>query len=192
MANLGRALIASALLSLCAGSALALAQAPATNPDAKLLVDYQERVKKYMEVHKSAKKDAPPIKETKDAGAIKAAQDALAAKIRALRPAARQGEIFTPEIAKLFRRLMYPETTGREGAETKQTLKEDAPPPKTVPLKVNARYPDEQPLPTMPPNLLANLPKLPEELEYRIVGKDLILRDVPANLIVDFIPGAIR
>src|SRR5262245_1051128 len=117
MANLGRALIASVLLSLCAGSSLALAQAQATNPDAKLLVDFQERVKKYMEVHKNAKKDAPPIKETKDAGAIKAAQDALATQIRALRPAARQGEIFTPEIAKLVRRLMYPETTGREGAE---------------------------------------------------------------------------
>ena len=190
MAHLGRALIACVLLSSCAASSPVMAQA--TNPDAKLQVDYQDRVKKYFELHKSARKDAPPIKETKDAGAIKAAQDALATKIRALRPAARQGEIFTPEIAKLFRRLMYPETTGTEGAETKQTLKEDAPPRAAITLKVNARYPDEQPLPTMPPNLLANLPKLPEELEYRIVGKDLILRDVPANLIVDFIPAAIR
>ena len=190
MANLGRAVIACVLLSSWAESSPVFAQA--TNPDAKLLVDYQERVKKYLELHKSAKKDSPPIKESKDAGAIKGAQDALATKIREMRPAAKQGEIFTPEIAKVFRRLMYPETTGAEGAETKQTLKEDAPAPKTVALKVNARYPDEQPLPTMPPNLLANLPKLPEELEYRVVGRNLILRDVPANLIIDFIPAAIR
>ena len=190
MANLGRALIACVLLSSWAGSALVVAQA--TNPDAKLLVDYQERVKKYFELHKSARKDAPAIKESKDAAAIKGAQDALAAKIRSLRPAAKQGEIFTPEIAKLFRRLMSPEVTGSEGAEAKQTMKEDGPAPKSVTLKVNARYPDEQPLPTMPPNLLANLPKLPEELEYRVVGKDLILRDVPANLIVDFMPGAFK
>lgn len=190
MANLGRTLTAFVLFSWCAGSSFVVAQA--TNPDAKLLVDFQARVKKYVELHKSAKKDGPPIKETKDVAAIKGAQDALAANIRAMRPAARQGEIFTPEIAKVFRRLMYPETTGAEGAETKQTLKEDAPPRSAVTLKVNARYPDAQPLPTMPPNLLANLPKLPEELEYRIVGKDLILRDVPANLIVDYIPGAIR
>ena len=40
-------------------------------------------------------------------------------------------------------------------------------------------------------NLLATLPQLPEDLEYRIVGKDLILRDVHANVIVDFIPGII-
>jgi hypothetical protein len=29
-------------------------------------------------------------------------------------------------------------------------------------------------------------------MEYRVVGKDLVLRDVDANLIVDFIPNAIR
>jgi len=191
MANLGRTLIAIVLFSWCAGSSLVAAQT-AANPDAKLQVDFQERVKKYVELHKSAKKDGPPIKETKDAGAIKGAQDALAANIRVMRPAARQGEIFTPEIAKLLRRLMYPEVTGAEGADTKQTLKEDAPPRAAVSVKVNARYPDAQPLPTMPPNLLASLPKLPEELEYRIIGKDLILRDVPANLIVDYIPGAIK
>jgi hypothetical protein len=71
-------------------------------------------------------------------------------------------------------------------------MKEDAPAPKSVTLKVNARYPDSQPLPTMPPNILASLPRLPEQLEYRIIGRNLILRDVPANLIVDFIPNAIK
>ena len=33
--------------------------------------------------------------------------------------------------------------------------------------------------------LLRKLPDLPPELEYRIVGRHLILRDVKANLIVD-------
>jgi hypothetical protein len=190
MSNLGHTVIAFALFSLSVSSSLAIAQV--ANSDAKLQVDYQERIKKYVELHKNAAKDAPPIKETKDAAAIKTAQDALAAKIRALRPNARQGEIFTPEVAKLVRKLMYPQVTGPQGAETKEAMKEDAPPRKAIPVKVNARYPDEQPLPTMPPNLLANLPKLPEELEYRIVGKDLILRDVPANLIVDFVPAVIK
>ena len=87
-------------------------------------------------------------------------------------------------------RLSLPELQGAEGRETKSAMKEDA--PKTVPLKVNAPYPEGVPLPTLPPNLLANLPQLPENLEYRIVDKHLILRDVDANLIVDFIPNAIR
>ena len=188
MAYLGRWTLA-VVLSLCAFADLR-AQPPQVNPDAKVLQDYQERIKKYLEIHKKA--DVPKMKETKDPADIKQAQEALAAAVRAARPNAKQGEIFTPEIAKLFRRLMYPEVTGSDGAEAKQTMKEDGPAPKSVTLKVNARYPDEQPLPTMPPNLLANLPKLPEELEYRVVGKDLILRDVPANLIVDFMPGAFK
>ena len=55
-------------------------------------------------------------------------------------------------------------------------------------LQVNANYPDGLPLQSMPPSLLLNLPRLPKELEYRFVGRELILRDTQANLIVDVIP----
>ena len=72
----------------------------------------------------------------------------------------------------------------------KEILKDDA--PKAVPLKVNSTYPEGAALPTVPSNLLLSLPTLPEELEYRIVDKNLILRDVQANIIVDFIPNAIQ
>jgi hypothetical protein len=191
MAKLGRAVAGVALIGCFAAcSAATTMQAQTVNPEAKLLADFQERVKKYVELHKNMAKQTPPIKETEDPGKIKAAQDALAAKIQAARANARQGEIFTPEIARQFRRLMYPEVKGPDGPETRQALKEDA--PGVVPLKVNGRYPDHEPLPTVPPNILLNLPRLPEELEYRIVRTDLILRDVPANLIVDFIRGAIK
>ena len=44
---------------------------------------------------------------------------------------------------------------------------------------------------TTPPTLLLNLPKLSEKLDYRIVGNNLVLRDVEANLIVYFLPQAI-
>jgi len=43
----------------------------------------------------------------------------------------------------------------------------------------------------MPPSLLSNLPLLPPELEYRTVGRDVVLRDVGANLIVDVVAGVI-
>jgi len=37
---------------------------------------------------------------------------------------------------------------------------------------------------------LAQLPMLPEELEYRLVDRRLLLRDRDANLIVDVLVGA--
>lgn len=161
-----------------------------TNPDAQIMVDFKQRIDKYMELHNKLKREVPPLKETKDAAKIEAAQDGLADKIRAARKDAKPGEIFTPEIKDHLRRLMSPETKGVEGAQTKEALKEDA--PKSIPIRVNAKYPEAAALPTMPPNLLAALPKLPEELEYRIINKDLILRDVQANVIVDYIQNAIR
>ena len=46
-------------------------------------------------------------------------------------------------------------------------------------------------LTTMPPDLLAVLPPLPPELEYRFVHRDLVLWDVRADLIVDVLRDAI-
>ena len=85
------------------------------------------------------------------------------------------------QVAELFRRLMYPELKGREGRAAKADIAEE---PVNVPLRVNAKYPSTSALPTVPANLLANLPQLPEDVEYRIVDKHLILRDVDANIIL--------
>lgn len=164
-----------------------------SSADAALLKDFKDRVDLYMKVYEKQEKGAAQPKETSDPAKIKTTQDTLAARIQAARSTAKHGDVFTPEIRQLFRRLMYPETKGPDGPETKKAIKEDGPPPpQSKTLKVNARFPEGEPLPTMPPNLLARLPQLPEELEYRILGKDLILRDVNANLIVDFIPNAIQ
>lgn len=177
-----------------------------TNPDALVLADFQKRIDAYMAIHKAAAKDAPPLKETNNPAEIKATQDALGAKIRAARATAKAGDIVTAEIQNKFRRLMYPVVTssapqGTAGREVKKDVKEGLKENteerkeeggKPVVLKVNATYPDDTPLPTTPPQVLMNLPKLPEQLEYRIIGKNLIIRDVEANIIVDFVPNAIQ
>lgn len=176
------------------------------NPDTLVLVDFQKRIDAYMAIHKAALKGAPPLKETKNPAEIKTAQETLGAKIRAARATAKAGDIMTPEIQNKFRRLMYPVVTapapqGTAGravkSDIKEGLKENVEEQKEeggkpVVLKVNATYPSDTPLPTTPPQVLMNLPKLPEQLEYRIVGKNLIIRDVEANIIVDFVPSAIQ
>lgn len=185
--------IALAVLLSCGIATATLdGQEPRVNPDAQVLQDFTKRVQAYMDLHKRLEKKVPPLKTTEDPAKIKASQEALATAIKAERAGAKQGEIFTPEIAALLRRLMYPEVKGEQGAQTRKAMKEDAPAPAQVPIKVNAIYPDAAPLPSVPPNLLASLPKLPEDLEYRVIGQDLILRDVHANLIIDFLPKAIR
>jgi hypothetical protein len=185
--------IAVAVLLSCGLAAATLGgQEPKVNPDAQVLQDFNKRIHAYMDLHNRLEKKAPPLKTTEDPAKIKASQEALAATIKAERAGAKQGEIFTPEVSALFRRLMYPEVKGPQGTQTKKAMKEDAPTPAQVPMKVNEVYPDGAPLPSVTPNLLASLPKLPEDLEYRIIGHDLILRDVHANLIVDFLPKAIR
>jgi hypothetical protein len=89
-------------------------------------------------------------------------------------------------------------TSGRAvKSDVNETLKENAEERKEegkqpVVFKVNASYPDDTPLPTTPPQLLMKLPKIPEQLEYRIVGKTLIIRDVEADIIVDFVPNALQ
>jgi hypothetical protein len=45
--------------------------------------------------------------------------------------------------------------------------------------------------PVMWPSMLAGLPELPGDLEYRFLGRDLLIVDVLANLVVDVLPDAL-
>jgi hypothetical protein len=203
LSRLGVVVLGSVIVVACSteGSSTSTraADRPATpanpqqvNADAQLLADFKGRIDKYMELHNKLEKQAPPLKETKDPAQIKASQVVLAQKIAEARKDAKPGEIFTPEIRQLFRRLMYPETKGADGKETKAAMAEEKQELKDVKIRVNAEYPDNAPLMTVPPNILAALPKLPEDLEYRFVNRHMILLDVHANIIVDYVLNAIQ
>ena len=164
---------------------------PAVNPNAAVMADFMARVDKYAELQKDLAKGSAKQKEDTSPEQINAQKEALAAKIQAARAGSKQGEIFTPEIRQAFRRLLAPEVKGEDGRDAKAILKDDAPAPGTVPFKVNAKYPESQPKPTMPANLLMNLPTLPEPLEYRVVGQHLLLIDMAADVIVDYMLNVI-
>jgi hypothetical protein len=59
-------------------------------------------------------------------------------------------------------------------------------------VDINETYKKKYSLATMSPKLLLLLPDLPKDLEYRFVGRHLVLRDARANIIIDEIPFAIR
>ena len=78
---------------------------------------------------------------------------------------------------------------GAEGKQLRASIMDEN--VKPITLKVTQRYPDEIPIATMPPEVLQTLPSLPEELEYRFLGEQLILLDRHAHIIVDFIIDAL-
>jgi len=164
---------------------------PAVNPDAAAMAEFKASVEAYADLHRKLAKGSAKHQQTSDPAKINAATEALAAKVREARANAKHGDIFTPAIRPVFRRLLAPELKGADGRDAKAVLKDDAPAPGSVPFKVNAKYPDDQPRPTVPANLLLTLPTLPEPLEYRIVGQHLLLLDTEADLIVDYILNAI-
>ena len=166
------------------------AKATGVNPDAAVIQDFKTRVDAYMKLRKEAVKGAPPLKETKDPAKIKASQDAMSVQIRAARATAQHGDIFTPEIIAKFRRLLNPELKGDDGRDAKAIIKDDA--PTNIPFKVNAKYPEGAPVPTVPANLLVNLPTLPEPLQFRIIDKHLVLVDEDADVILDYALNIIR
>ncbi len=155
---------------------------------------FQERIEKYVTLQKKAISTVPPIgKEVNDAALIAKHQQQIAEAIRALRPNARPGEIFTPGVRQMIAVTLKQKVDGKDGAGAKSAILGEGNPknaesPVPVKLAVNAAYPATAPLSTMPPSVLMALPPLPKELEYRFVGRSLILRDTAANLIVDIAP----
>jgi len=133
----------------------------------------------------------PGLKPTKTAAEIGGHERALAHEIREAREGATQGNIFTPEIAAQFRVLIGETMKGPSAARIRESLNQ-ASPVWLSGLRVNMTYPHDVPLQSSPPTLLMNLPALPAQLEYRVVGRSLILRDLEANLVVDFLRDAIQ
>ena len=163
--------------------------APAVNASAAVLAAFTQRVSAYAALRKGAEKGEARLERHTDPAKIAAEQQALATRIQTARAGAKLGDIFTIESRPVFKRLLSPQLKGADGAENKAAIKDDNPGP--MPLKVNQPYPKGEPLSTVPPDILKALPVLPEDLEYRFVGKHMILYDARAGLIVDFIPNAI-
>jgi hypothetical protein len=155
--------------------------------------EFTERVKAYTEFSARVAKGLPPLGDQATAQQIVTYKQSLEKAIRSGRAGARQGDIFTPAVRDKFISVVRSETRGKTGTPAKRSIGEDNPnqAARTVPLKVNAVYPDGPPLSIVPPTVLLRLPALPETLDYRFVGKALVLRDVRANIIVDFIPNAL-
>ena len=152
------------------------------------ILAFHQHLEAYMKVHNEAEGKVPSLKRTDDPVEISGREKALAEMIMTLRAGAQESVVFAPDVQKHFRMIIQEDFAKRSHADRVALVHEL---PKGAKVSVNTVYPTTIPLLTFPAALLQKLPDLPTELEYRIVGRHLILRDVKANLIVDVLRDAI-
>jgi hypothetical protein len=159
-------------------------QANTVNPTGAAVKAFLDNVQAYIKVRARAENKVRKLDETADPAKIQAREVAFGEAIRAERASAKRGDVFGP-VEALFRKTVR-EDSRKRGARDRKALLAELPP--GLMPKVNAVYPPTVPLATFPPALIEQLTPLPEQLEYRFMGRHLILRDVKANVIVDYIP----
>jgi hypothetical protein len=180
------------LLALVAPSLAGQARLPqASEKEARVFRIFSDRVQQYVKLQKNVEASLPSLKPTSEVARIAEHQHALARKIAQARSGAHQGDIFTHEVTRHFLKIIRSEFQGPEAQNARGSIRPDDPSKFIVRLRVNDIYPEDAELTTTPPALLNRLPQLPQELAYRIVGRDLVLKDTKAGLIVDLIPNAV-
>jgi hypothetical protein len=120
---------------------------------------------------------------------IESTRSLLDAEIRQLRPNAREGQIFTREVGVLIRRRLDAAIRDLQWLPRDLEMGPDGRAIRWI-AEVNAGYPPSFGM--QPWSAFNALPGLPGELEYRLVGYDLVLVDVLANLVVDVLRDAIN
>lgn len=178
------------LSAAVAAAAILWAAAPVhgqtkVNADAAAIADFTKRVNDYAAFEK--KLDATIKEPSSDSQpqAFLAHQRALAKLLQKSRAGARPGNLCPQPMRAVIRRLIASVLRAPGGAQVKRSILDEN--PGNMILTVNSEYPDNAPFATVPPQILQGLPKLPEVLEYRFIGKRLLLIDSHARIVADII-----
>jgi hypothetical protein len=159
---------------------------PSALPASAGVKAFQDRVAAYIQLRDKVDNGIPKLTETSDPKKIAEREKALGDALIKARMGAKLGDVFAPEFQPILVKIIKDDFAKRTLAERKALVVEL---PKGVKfLGINNQYPTTIPLATFPPNLLMVLPDLPQSLEYRIVFRNLILRDVRGNYVIDMVP----
>jgi hypothetical protein len=158
------------------------------NPQAAALAEFQKRLETYLDLRQSLAGKLEPLSPTPSASDLQARQQALAAALRAARAAAKQGDLIPVPVQEQIREVVRADLARRAPATRRATLEEV--PSGRLP-GINRNYPEQAALPTVPPLLLASLPRLPDNLQYRFFGRHVVLLDGDTEIVVDYVQNAL-
>ena len=168
-----------------------LGQVPTPSEDSAALQHWTLNIEDYLAIREQAARAAPPPRFPMSAAELLRAEAAFAAEIRARRTGAHVGDMFTSDVQRTFRKVIARTLTDHQivAGDLAATLLADVLPGSASPA-VNQRFPWQLGS-AMPACLLAALPELPKGIQYRLVGRDLILLDLDANLVIDILREAL-
>ncbi len=150
--------LSSGAITAATAQAKSQAKKPAANASALVLKDFLKRVDDYVALHKKAEEPLPKLSKESTPQQMDTHQRALAKLIQEARKNAKQGDLLTPGMQRFIRTTFRPIFSGKDGLQIKDEIL-DKEYKGNVKLAVNGRYPDEIPVSTMPPQVLAALPK---------------------------------
>ena len=178
-----------AVAALVAGGPTeARAQSAAFDQDAAMRV-FQERVESYVALHRRLAPPPSAVTATDPLSRLLTRQY-LASAIRSERRHAEQGDIFTPAVVTAFRWMFADAIGERDGEAFLAELSGGEIVPRGLHPTINEPY-SMTPLYRISPEVRLGLPPIPREVDYRIAGHDLVLWDIYAGIVVDFVPNAL-
>jgi hypothetical protein len=170
------------------------AVSPAAQEDAQVntlavaMEEFQTRLDAYLDLREGLSRKLKPLSSTADTAELTARQEALAAAMKRARAAAKPGDLVPRLVAAQIAETVAADFRRRNAAAKQNALKEVPDGPRPV---INRTYPAEAALPTVPPLLLAKLPKLPDNLQYRFFGRHIVILDGDLQIITDYIANAL-
>ena len=179
----------AALMILGAGAA---ATAQLQSPESDAIRQFTAATREYAWQHRRLENRLAPLEVNSNPDTINRLVQEMAAAVRAARPDARQGDLFTDALGAALRHRIAA-ALAADGFTPGDVVTAEAAEgidASLVTLKVNGAFPWIY-ASAMFPGVLSALPELPPELQYRLVGGTLVLIDVHAGLIVDFLPHAL-
>jgi hypothetical protein len=154
-----------------------------------MLAKFEGRVTEYARLRERLEDKLPKLPKDSTPEKIKAHKTAFQEMVRAARAGAKQGDLFTPDIADYLRKTIRNEFKGERLEALRQEIL--AAETQGVPLRVNYEYPETKELTQIPPTLLLKLPRIRKQVRYRFVGRHLLLVDRENDLIVDYMLDAL-